>query len=328
MNKLNFFTGSVGFITMLVALSACVPAEVEVDQEETPFAEKADYTITGIEPGAGIMINTETALEEYGLAEAGWKLTESSSAAMTAAVQDAATNNEPVVATLWEPHALFAAVDLRKLEDPKQIYNNPERTRAFLEEEAPEWADADVLSDVIATVTNAGFSDRAPAAGEIMADFSISAETENDWVEQYTFNNVEADVIVEQWMEDNADQVEQWLPGEETELGQETITIGIPPWPGAAVRSRVLASILEQAGYEVDIQEMDIGLVYTVLAAGDIDVTVAGWLPTTHADYWDRFSDDLEIAGVIVEQTWLGLVVPASADSSIQSIDDLIPSEQ
>ena len=77
-------------------------------------------------------------------------------------------------------------------------------------------------------------------------------------------------------------------------------------------------------GYMVDVSELDIGVVYTALANEEIDVNLAGWLPTTHAQYWDEHGDELEIAGISVTTTWLGLGVPAYVDEEIQSIEDLV----
>jgi len=107
------------------------------------------------------------------------------------------------------------------------------------------------------------------------------------------------------------------------ELGQDKVTLGIPPWPGARVKSHVVAKALEQQGYDTEIKELDPAPLYTALSNENIDVNVAGWLPTTHQSYWDEHSDNLDIAGINVTETWLGLGVPSYTDESIQSIEDL-----
>lgn len=299
-------------------------AETETtDQNGESFGESVDWKITGIEPGAGIMINTEKAIEAYGLDKAGWQPQESSSAAMLAAIQDAIIDQKPIIATVWEPHAAFSITNIRKLEDPKNIYNDPEQTRAFLETYAPEWKDADVASDVLATVVYKGFAEDAPAAAELFKNFSVPASDQSDWIYEYSVNGTEAEAVAEAYLEEHTDDVAAWMPSEETPLGKDEIIIGIPPWPGATVKSRVIAQLLEDIGYETDIKEMDASIVYTSIADQQIDVNVAGWLPTTHADYWEKFKDDLEIAGINVTQSWLGLGVPDYVDSSIQSLEDL-----
>lgn len=85
-----------------------------------------DYTIIGIEPGAGLMMSTEKVLDEYGLRDK-WKLLESSSAAMTQQLEKAYANKEPIIITGWTPHWMFAKMDLKYLEDPKNVYGKDEQ---------------------------------------------------------------------------------------------------------------------------------------------------------------------------------------------------------
>ncbi|MFB6225264.1 MAG: hypothetical protein ABEI13_02300, partial [Candidatus Paceibacteria bacterium] len=46
-------------------------------------------------------------------------------------------------------------------------------------------------------------------------------------------------------------------------LGKEEITLGIPPWPGARVKSHVVAKVLEKQGYDTKIKELDPAPLYT-----------------------------------------------------------------
>ncbi|MBD3281147.1 hypothetical protein GF391_00175 [Candidatus Uhrbacteria bacterium] len=294
----------------------------QAEQSDRAFGESVEWAITGIEPGAGIMINTEKAMQEYGL-EDDWKLKESSSAAMLAALQDSIANEEPIVVTVWEPHAAFSIANIRKLEDSKNIFNSPDATREFLKENAPEWADADVASDVLATVVYKGFADDAPAAAEFFKNFNVPADYQSEWIYEYSVNEKEAETVASEFLAEHEEEMKGWMPAEDTELGKDKITIGIPPWPGATVKSRVVAQVLQEIGYETEIKEMDASVVYASIADKQVDVNVAGWMPTTHADYWEEFKDDLEIAGINVTQSWLGLGVPDYVDSGIQSLEDL-----
>ena len=176
------------------------------------FGKSVDYNITGIEPGAGIMQNTETALAEYGLTE--WNLQSSSAASMLTALQEAFEKKDPIIATVWQPHSSFAVGDLRKLKDPNGIYNDPEATRSFLEEHAPSYADAEVSSDVLASVVYQGFKQDAPAAYAFLENFTIPAETQSQWI--YTFNveEVKPETIATQYLRQNADTVQSWIPQE------------------------------------------------------------------------------------------------------------------
>src|SRR5699024_12706018 len=83
------------------------------------FGESVDWDIVGIDPGAGIMQNTEEALDEYSLDN--WDLTTSSEAAMLTELQTAIENEEPIIVPLWKPHWAFGDMDLKMLEDSKEI---------------------------------------------------------------------------------------------------------------------------------------------------------------------------------------------------------------
>lgn len=117
-----------------------VPAYMDVDSIED-LTEEANKTITGIEPGAGVMAATEQALEQYENL-AGWELLPSSSGAMTVALGQAIENEEDVIVTGWSPHWKFSSYDLKYLEDPKGVFGGEETINTFarkgLEEEMPE----------------------------------------------------------------------------------------------------------------------------------------------------------------------------------------------
>lgn len=102
------------------------------------------------------------------------------------------------------------------------------------------------------------------------------------------------------------------------------ITIGVPPWSSPPVKARVVKQVLEEEGYEVELKNLDIGIVYQQMADDKLDCTVSAWLPVTHKEYWDRFGDDLEEVKVNEPDTFLGLVVPQYVcDAGITKISDL-----
>src|SRR5690625_6282220 len=78
---------------------------------------EADRTITGIDPGAGVVTAAENAVEEYDNLE-GWEVDMSSGGAMVTALDQAYENEEPIIVTGWSPHWKFASYDLKYLDDP------------------------------------------------------------------------------------------------------------------------------------------------------------------------------------------------------------------
>ncbi|GAE07378.1 glycine betaine ABC transport system, glycine betaine-binding protein OpuAC [Paenibacillus sp. JCM 10914] len=119
------------------------------------IGEQVKHEIIGIDPGAGIMKATAAAIEEYELTD--WTLIEGSGAAMTATLDKAIKNEEPIIITGWTPHWMFAKYDLKYLDDPKNVFGEAEEihtvVRLGLQEDHPEayqflsnfkWTDADM----------------------------------------------------------------------------------------------------------------------------------------------------------------------------------------
>jgi glycine betaine/proline transport system substrate-binding protein len=125
-------------------LGLVVPAYVEEDSipDLVENADKYDNEIVGIDPGAGMMQQTESAIENdtYGLGA--FSLLEGSGPTMTAALGDAINNEQPIVVTGWAPHWMFGRWDLKILDDPQNVFGKAETintiVRQGLEEDQPE----------------------------------------------------------------------------------------------------------------------------------------------------------------------------------------------
>ncbi|SKC35820.1 glycine betaine ABC transporter substrate-binding protein [Krasilnikoviella flava] len=111
--------------------------------------------------------------------------------------------------------------------------------------------------------------------------------------------------------------------GSDTASGDEKeITIGIPSgWDEGIAVSNLWAKVLEEKGYEVETKTADIGVVFTGLAGGDMDVLFDTWLPITHADYVDKFGDDISDLGTWYDDAKLTIAV--NEDSPAKTIGDL-----
>ncbi|MGO1394633.1 MAG: glycine betaine ABC transporter substrate-binding protein [Halomonas sp.] len=100
-----------------------------------------------------------------------------------------------------------------------------------------------------------------------------------------------------------------------------TVNLAYVEWSSEVASTNVIAAVLEQAGYEVDLTSLSAAAMFQALSTGDADAIVAAWLPTTHADYMERVGENTEDLGVNLDGTKLGLVVPEYTD--IDSIADL-----
>ncbi|MFD1020449.1 glycine betaine ABC transporter substrate-binding protein [Thalassobacillus hwangdonensis] len=144
-----------------------------------------DGRIVGIDAGASIMALTEDAIKEYDL---DYTLAASSGPTMTAELQNAMKAEEPIVVTLWKPHWAFAEMDLKFLEDPKNVYGDSEdisyAARKGLEEDQPEvvkWFDSFKMSD--------------DQLGSLMASLNEADSPEEG---------------AQNWIDENQDAIDEW----------------------------------------------------------------------------------------------------------------------
>lgn len=103
---------------------------------------QAGKKITGIEPGAGISSLAKDTIKAYGLDKKGWKLSESSTGAMTVALGKAIKAKQEIIVTGWQPHWIFQKYDLKYLEDPKKAMGSEESIKTIarqgLKEDKPD----------------------------------------------------------------------------------------------------------------------------------------------------------------------------------------------
>lgn len=101
-----------------------------------------------------------------------------------------------------------------------------------------------------------------------------------------------------------------------------TVKIGYVLWDSEIASNNVVAAVLEEKmGYDVDLIPVDAGPMWASIARGDVDATIAAWLPSTHADYYTRYWQDVENLGGNLHGAKIGLVVPTYVE--IDSIDEL-----
>nr|WP_299241111.1 glycine betaine ABC transporter substrate-binding protein [uncultured Halomonas sp.] len=100
-----------------------------------------------------------------------------------------------------------------------------------------------------------------------------------------------------------------------------TVTLAYVEWSSTVASTNVMRAVLEQAGYDVEMSSLSGASMWQAIAYGDADATLAGWLPTTHKDYYAQTKDKVVDTGVNLDGTKLGLVVPEYTD--IDSIEQL-----
>ena len=180
-----------GAVNAHARLGLAVPAYVTIDSiaELAPASERFGGRIIGIEAGTNIMKATERALEVYAL---GYDVVNLNGPQMIEALSKAAEASEWVVITGWQPHPMFAELDLKFLADPEEVYGPTETThvlaRAGIKEDLPEVAA--VLSAM--SLTDRQFAQLMKAVQEAPTARQGAAR----------------------WATENRTLIESWIPGE------------------------------------------------------------------------------------------------------------------
>lgn len=104
--------------------------------------------------------------------------------------------------------------------------------------------------------------------------------------------------------------------------GAQTIRLGYVTWESEIASHAVLAAVLEDyLGYDVQHITLDAGPMWTGIAQGEFDITIAAWLPGTHEHYYEQLWTRVENLGPALHGAKIGLVVPSYV--TIDSIDEL-----
>ncbi|MEA2034529.1 MAG: glycine betaine ABC transporter substrate-binding protein [Euryarchaeota archaeon] len=190
-NYLESYEDQMDFVRVNMEGTRCglvVPSYVEIDSidELNDVKDRFDGKIIGIEPGAGIMGSTETAIDSYGL---DYELVTASETSMIAILKGAIDDDEWVVVIGWSPHWKFVRWDLKYLDDPQNIYGGVEE---------------------ISTFTRIGFADEMPGAYAILKRFHWTASDMES-----IMLNIEGGMSEEEaaavWVDAHPDMVAEWL---------------------------------------------------------------------------------------------------------------------
>jgi glycine betaine/proline transport system substrate-binding protein len=165
-----------------------VPAYVTIDSIEELNSEKEKFNgrIVGIDPGAGIMQASETAISEYDLE---MELVSGSSAAMTASLKKAVDSEEWEAVTLWSPHWAFNRWDLKYLDDPKGVYGD---------------------ADHVETLARLGLKEEKPNLYDILTRFQWTHD-DIQAVMMSIENGMKPEEAAAKWVENNPEKVEEWI---------------------------------------------------------------------------------------------------------------------
>ncbi|MCJ1672137.1 ABC transporter permease/substrate binding protein [Rathayibacter sp. VKM Ac-2929] len=92
-------------------------------------------------------------------------------------------------------------------------------------------------------------------------------------------------------------------------------------WDEGIAASRLWGAVLEEEGYDVTLQSIDVAPGFSGLASGDYDLALDTWLPITHGDYLDEYGDRIVDLGAWNDDAKLTIAV--NEDAPIDTLEEL-----
>nr|WP_125572009.1 glycine betaine ABC transporter substrate-binding protein [Lacticaseibacillus songhuajiangensis] len=285
--------------SLLLVLAGCSSKPAAYDSKQK-LGPQVNYTITGIDAGAGIMSGTTKALSAYKLKAGKWQLQTSSTAAMTSTLGKAVEHKQPIVVTGWQPHWMFTKYNLKFLKDPKHVYGQTES---------------------IHTIARKGLQKDSPSAYTVLDRFQWTP-ADMSAVMLKVNGGMEPKKAAEQWLKQHPDKLKAWTQGVQPVKGK-SITLTFVAWDSEIASTNVVAAALRSVGYKVTTRPMEIQPLWASVATGAADAMVCAWLPNTSGKYYADYKGQFVDLGANLHGARVGLAVPKYM-TKINSIEDLL----
>jgi glycine betaine/proline transport system substrate-binding protein len=297
--QVRYLLATLTVFILATTLSACSSLTAPYNPHKK-LGPQINYTITGIDAGAGIMASTQNALHKYPLADNKWQLQTSSTAAMTSTLAKAIKYKQPIVVTGWQPHWMFKKFPLKFLKDPKNVYGSSEQ---------------------IHTIARKGLAKDNPGAYQILKQFHWTPAEMSDVMLQ-TNAGVDPKKAADDFIKKNPSLVQKWTKGAAHGHGQN-IKLTYVAWDSEIASTNVMAEVLNQMGYHVTIQALEMQPMWASIATNAADASLAAWLPNTAGLYLKQYKNQIDDVGTNLNGAKVGLAVPKYM-KNINSIEDLV----
>lgn len=248
--------------------------------------------ITGIDPGAGMMITLNSFITGNSTWSNAYTVTASSGAGMLVSLATAYAAKAPIVVTLWSPHWAFSKYNLTYLQDDIGLYGPPDNVVTLARQHL--------------NTTNAN----AQHLYNILTRFNWTMQDIQS-VMLAIQNGATPAVAAQNWISNNTATVKQWV-GTDNATGSDTFNYAYVGWSDTIANSNVLKLVLEQSGYTINFQQITPTALYQGLSTGTIDFTSSAWLPYTQANYWNAggYNQSIDWIHINLSGAKVGLVVP------------------
>lgn len=296
-NIYHYIKFLLAFFTLMIILTAC--GDPPTYKENQKLGKQVNYTITGIEAGAGSMEKTEDALNKYGLKKANWQIMPTSTAAMTSTLDKAVKHKQPIVVLSWQPHWMVAKYSLKFLKDPKHVYGHGESMR---------------------TIARLGFRKENPGAAKLLKQFNWKLDMAVPLMLKIN-DGMDTQKAINEFIETHPKQVKKWTKGVPAGKGKK-VNLVYTPYDYEIAATRLVKTLLKQKGYNVTMRQLDIGVMWSSIAHGSSDATVTVELPVTNQLYAKKYQGKYDELAKNMQHAKTGLAVPKYM-KNINTIDDL-----
>lgn len=284
---------------LMLILAGCNAKPAAYDASKA-LGPQVNYTITGIDAGAGIMSGTTKALSKYKLKAGNWQLQTSSTAAMTSTLGKAIKHKQPIVVTGWQPHWMFTKYKLKFLKDPKHVFGKTES---------------------IHTIARRGLKKDSPEAYTVLDRFKWTP-SDMSAVMLKVNAGTEPQKAAAQWLKEHPNKLKAWTKGV-THVKGKSLTLTYVAWDSEIASTNVVAEALRSVGYKVTTRPMEIQPLWASVATGAADAMVCAWLPNTSGKYYADYKGKFDDLGANLHGARVGLAVPTYMHN-INAIDDLL----
>ncbi|QKY70231.1 glycine betaine ABC transporter substrate-binding protein [Lentibacillus sp. CBA3610] len=100
-----------------------------------------------------------------------------------------------------------------------------------------------------------------------------------------------------------------------------TLTFGKTPWTSTIPPTEIAKKVLENMGYKVEEKQAELGVVFTGLSEGDVNIFMDYWEPQ-HEHYLEEYSSSVEVVSTSYENADWGIAVPEYMED-VNDVGDL-----
>lgn len=171
------------------------------------FKKELNGQIFGVEAGNDGNMLIDKMITENLFDLGGFKLRESSEAAMLSQVQRAVKAKNPIVFLGWEPHPMNRQIDMKYLEGGDEVFG------------------ANYGSAKVFTLISSDFQKRCPAEAKLVSQIRFTVDMENELMADILENKVPAKVAAKTYLQKHPDLLKTWLAGIKDVNGEEGVTV-------------------------------------------------------------------------------------------------------